>query len=170
MQDLTIRELRHLIKRVKKVKELHVFKKEIDDCEDLILDIQVHIENIISKKKIEREFQTKRDEERLQRMEGKTIREIETESKEKDSAVLKLTIDFEKLGNNIDNLWDQLEEELLRVTLSYFNGNRTKACRAMGISIRTVRNKLHKYNQEGRVVDYVSFNPRSKVAQNSTRF
>ncbi len=41
--------------------------------------------------------------------------------------------------------FDQMEIELVRKALSAFKGNRTRAAEALGISIRTMRNKLAEY-------------------------
>lgn len=45
-----------------------------------------------------------------------------------------------------------VERELILATLVYCNGNRTHAARMLGISIRTLRNKLAQYGQEGHAV------------------
>ena len=42
-----------------------------------------------------------------------------------------------------------VERHLILDTLSYCFGNRTHAARILGISIRTLRNKLKQYNDEG---------------------
>lgn len=39
-----------------------------------------------------------------------------------------------------------MEETLIRKTLAWFDGNRTKTARALGIGIRTLQRKLKKYN------------------------
>ena len=41
-----------------------------------------------------------------------------------------------------------VEKDLILGTLSHCLGNRTQAAHILGISIRTLRNKLHQYNQE----------------------
>jgi DNA-binding NtrC family response regulator len=44
------------------------------------------------------------------------------------------------------SLWE-MERELIMKTLDRLNGNRTHAAKALGISIRTLRNKLREYRQ-----------------------
>ncbi|MBX9726609.1 MAG: sigma-54 dependent transcriptional regulator, partial [Rickettsiales bacterium] len=44
---------------------------------------------------------------------------------------------------------DDVERELILDTLSHCLGNRTQAAQVLGISIRTLRNKLKVYNEEG---------------------
>ncbi|MZH40282.1 MAG: sigma-54-dependent Fis family transcriptional regulator [Nitrospinae bacterium] len=41
----------------------------------------------------------------------------------------------------------EMEKELIQQTLEEFNGNKTKAADSLGISIRTLRNKLNEYNE-----------------------
>jgi two-component system response regulator FlrC len=40
----------------------------------------------------------------------------------------------------------EMEKELIMQTLEEVNGNKTKAADSLGISIRTLRNKLNEYN------------------------
>ena len=44
---------------------------------------------------------------------------------------------------------EDVEKELILDTLSHCLGNRTQAAQVLGISIRTLRNKLKIYNEEG---------------------
>lgn len=46
-----------------------------------------------------------------------------------------------------------MEKALILETLRANNNNRTEAAKLLGISIRTLRNKLHDYRQEGIVID-----------------
>ena len=41
----------------------------------------------------------------------------------------------------------EMEKELILSTLDYYKGNRTHAADVLGISIRTLRNKLKEYNE-----------------------
>jgi len=43
-----------------------------------------------------------------------------------------------------------MERKLIFMTLKDVNENRTHAAEMLGISIRTLRNKLHKYKEEGK--------------------
>jgi len=42
-----------------------------------------------------------------------------------------------------------IERELILETLRHCHGNRTHAANILGISIRTMRNKLHEYAEDG---------------------
>ena len=44
---------------------------------------------------------------------------------------------------------EEVERELILETLSHCLGNRTRAAEMLGISIRTLRNKLHEYRAAG---------------------
>lgn len=46
----------------------------------------------------------------------------------------------------------ELEKQLIRVTLEETGGNRTHAAQMLGISLRTLRNKLREYRQEGEIL------------------
>lgn len=48
---------------------------------------------------------------------------------------------------------DELEKQAIRAALRQTNGNRTHAATALGISIRTLRNKLQEYRDAGAPVD-----------------
>ena len=43
----------------------------------------------------------------------------------------------------------QVERQLLLRTLSHHNGNRTRAAKLLGVSVRTLRNKIHEYEAHG---------------------
>jgi two-component system response regulator FlrC len=47
----------------------------------------------------------------------------------------------------------EMEKALILETLRVNNNNRTEAAKLLGISIRTLRNKLHDYRQDGIVLD-----------------
>lgn len=42
----------------------------------------------------------------------------------------------------------QIEKEIILEALNYFNNNRTHAARDLGISLRTIRNKLSEYRDD----------------------
>jgi len=52
----------------------------------------------------------------------------------------------QKKQGSITTVWDA-ERQLILKTLSKVSGNRTHAARSLGISIRTLRNKLREYHQ-----------------------
>jgi len=43
----------------------------------------------------------------------------------------------------------EIERELVLHTLARFDGNRTHAARVLGLSVRTLRNKIRQYSAEG---------------------
>jgi len=46
----------------------------------------------------------------------------------------------------------EIECELIIQTLAYQRGSRTSAAKLLGISIRTLRNKIHEYDRRGKAV------------------
>lgn len=44
---------------------------------------------------------------------------------------------------------DEVERELVLQTLARCDGNRTRAARVLGVSVRTLRNKIRQYSAEG---------------------
>jgi len=53
------------------------------------------------------------------------------------------------LGSQVGKTVSQVERDLIINTLSHCLGNRTHAANILGISIRTLRNKLKQYNDDG---------------------
>ena len=43
----------------------------------------------------------------------------------------------------------EIERELVLQTLARFEGNRTHAARVLGLSVRTLRNKIRQYSADG---------------------
>ena len=43
----------------------------------------------------------------------------------------------------------EIERELVLQTLTRWHGNRTRAARMLGVSVRTLRNKIRQYSAEG---------------------
>ena len=43
----------------------------------------------------------------------------------------------------------EIERELVLQTLAHCHGNRTRAARVLGVSVRTLRNKIRQYSAEG---------------------
>src|SRR5690606_24680001 len=46
----------------------------------------------------------------------------------------------------------EIEKEVIRVTLRETEGNRTHAARMLGVSLRTLRNKLREYREQGEIL------------------
>jgi DNA-binding NtrC family response regulator len=55
----------------------------------------------------------------------------------------------EDLANLVGRTVADVERDLIINTLDHCLGNRTHAANILGISIRTLRNKLHQYTEEG---------------------
>jgi DNA-binding NtrC family response regulator len=49
----------------------------------------------------------------------------------------------------IGSTMDDVERELIVQTLAHCAGNRTHAARVLGVSVRTLRNKIRQYAAEG---------------------
>jgi two-component system response regulator FlrC len=54
-------------------------------------------------------------------------------------------------SNSLSTLKD-MEKFMIFDALAKANGNRTKASKILGISVRTIRNKLQEYEAEGAVI------------------
>lgn len=46
----------------------------------------------------------------------------------------------------------QQEKEIILEALEHYKGNRTNTAEALGITVRTLRNKLKKYNKSGYLI------------------
>jgi DNA-binding NtrC family response regulator len=75
-----------------------------------------------------------------------------------DNLMLQLKANSESNSDSNNNLIgrtvESVEKELILSTLNHCLGNRTHAANILGISIRTLRNKLNQYSQEGIKFDY----------------
>ena len=58
------------------------------------------------------------------------------------------------LGIEVGMSMKEAEKKLIFETLKETGGNRTHASRIFGISIRTLRNKLNEYREEGEVFEF----------------
>ena len=56
------------------------------------------------------------------------------------------------VGALVGRRMEEVERDLILETLTHCLGNRTRAAEILGISIRTLRNKLHDYRAQGRAV------------------
>lgn len=68
------------------------------------------------------------------------IEEADTESLKKSDSATNVTVGMTIAG---------MEQELILKTLREVEGNRTKAAEILGITVRTLRNKLHEYKGNG---------------------
>jgi len=58
----------------------------------------------------------------------------------------------------------EVERELILETLGCYGGSRTKSAKILGISIRTIRNKIHECEKLGIAVPVVGSNPTASGA------
>jgi DNA-binding NtrC family response regulator len=58
-------------------------------------------------------------------------------------------VESESIRRLIGHSVAEVEGELIRKTLAHFCGNRTRAARVLGVSIRTLRNKIQEYKTNG---------------------
>ncbi len=131
-----------------------------DDLEDII-DYIVSFTQIMYKKS--HMIMTK---ESLRKIQGwnwdANIRELENVLERavclaKDQYIIEKNIIFDQIDNNnsaeniIGMSLSEVEKRLIIQTLQLTSQNRTKAAQVLGISIRTLRNKLNEYRQEGAI-------------------
>jgi len=79
---------------------------------------------------------------------------FETSLKADSKAVIEpehitLNLPTEGLAFNIGQKLDEVERKYILQTLYFVHQNRTKAAEILGISIRTLRNKINQYREEG---------------------
>lgn len=119
---------------------------ERDLVEDLIDDIEIRIENLDKpklKKIIEPSEDTTEDEFELPLFGSEIIYAIEP------SSVVEILV-----TNKTSCLMRELEIEAIRYALAFTEGNRTQAAKILGISIRTLRNKINELINTGRIKPY----------------
>lgn len=62
------------------------------------------------------------------------------------------------------NIWqpgvslEQIERETILSALRFFHGNRTHAASSLGISVRTILNKIQRYKEQGHNVPESTYN------------
>jgi len=54
----------------------------------------------------------------------------------------------------VGSLLSDIERDLVLETLAYTHGNRTASARLLGVSVRTLRNKITEYSAEGFSIPY----------------
>lgn len=128
---LALGELYSLVNQLKNIRKVAVFRSEKADIDDLMLDIECLIDE---------------QEEKLKEPEPEVEVETEKEYEQEVSPSLYLNIDVMDFASG--NLFKEAERELISQTLTYFKGNRTKTAQGLGISIRTLRNKLNEIKGE----------------------
>ena len=74
---------------------------------------------------------------------------IKEEKAEKDAKEAKYSAEEHKVDNAVGRTIADVEQELILKTLQDVSGNRTKAAEILGITVRTLRNKLNEYRDAG---------------------
>ncbi len=74
---------------------------------------------------------------------------IKEEKEEKDAKEAKYSAEEHKVDNAVGRTIADVEQELILKTLQDVSGNRTKAAEILGITVRTLRNKLNEYRDAG---------------------
>ncbi|HMA61654.1 MAG TPA: helix-turn-helix domain-containing protein, partial [bacterium] len=59
-----------------------------------------------------------------------------------------INLDEDKVNDDFITI-DEMEKRLILRTLKQTDNNRTKAAKILGVSVRTIRNKLNQYKEEG---------------------
>ncbi len=73
---------------------------------------------------------------------------LEEKGHKKEELSLNIGMDFEKIISEIKPL-DEIEREAILKALRLTKGNKTKAAELLGITVRTLRNKLKEYEERG---------------------
>lgn len=58
------------------------------------------------------------------------------------------------IDDDCRNLLEECEREIIAQTLQRFKGNRTQTSKYLGISIRTLRNRLNEWRGRGMIIEY----------------
>lgn len=61
---------------------------------------------------------------------------------------------------------EEVEKQVILAALQYFQQNRTKAADALGISTRTIQNKLNQYNGVKEEPETISDEPKTVYSEN----
>lgn len=131
---LSLGELFSLQNQLERIREVAVFRDEKRDIDDLMLDIECLVD--------EKEAELKAIEEAAKPQ--KELDQVEYIQEVTPS----LYLDISVLDFASGNLFKEAERELISQALQYYNGNRTKTASGLGISIRTLRNKLNEIKGE----------------------
>jgi DNA-binding NtrC family response regulator len=87
------------------------------------------------------------DEQAILLKSGVTVPLVPTKSPEQSPAAYAPPASTAKRSEMVGRTVDEVEKELILDTLDHCLGNRTHAAQILGISIRTLRNKLKQYNE-----------------------
>ena len=85
-------------------------------------------------------------------MSGNEVKQVikDTLNEEKNEKEIKSSSNDEnKVDNAVGRTIADVEQELILKTLQDVAGNRTKAAEILGITVRTLRNKLNEYRDAG---------------------
>ena len=74
---------------------------------------------------------------------------VKEDREEKDVKEVKNNAEESKVDNAVGRTIADVEQELILKTLQDVAGNRTKAAEILGITVRTLRNKLNEYRDAG---------------------
>ena len=133
--SLSNETLLELIKSLEKLAESAIFKNEKDEIEDLVFDIEIEQERRITPIAL-------------------APSEIESSyvnfSAIAPSDVVCITLFNEKTKS----LMYEVECEAIRISLCLTEGNRTQAAKMLGLSIRTLRNKINLMHESKRIRSY----------------
>ncbi|MDD0853027.1 helix-turn-helix domain-containing protein [Halobacteriovorax sp. GB3] len=132
-KTLNIERLIELIKSLKTLLKSSFFREEKNEIQDLIEDVEIRITEI---RKFQQVMKQKKEEK-------ERIRKESTYQLLPSSRVTVI-----RMAPTNSLLFD-LEYEAISTALIKTRGNRTKATKELGISIRTLRNKLNEYKKKG---------------------
>ncbi len=85
-----------------------------------------------------------------------SVHKVHTNNQESEEVLSKETPEVVQSGTvnlKVGISMSEAEKQMIFETLKHTNGNRTKAAEILGISIRTLRNKLNEYKEAGDCID-----------------
>ena len=153
LDEKTLRQMIHLLKGMG---EKAIFLQDKIQFADLILDIEDYMDSftnmdlLLHTRRQECDPETRRKKVEFEKMQKKGTNHFASRRniniKEDQEATIKFT-----LGDNETDLFNRIEKEIIIAALDYFEGNRTRVARMVGLSVRGLRNRLESYNLHTRV-------------------